>query len=132
MTIKNQFKVLSLPSFLKKPFSQDKTNECFRNEKEIPPVFNRSGYYYDRLKKITWIENNGWAKTYRNGEDFLYELNIGEPQLEDSVFESMRKLIKLGYKNKELFQDYYNERARRQIRKTGRNARKATLVLLRG
>jgi hypothetical protein len=40
-------------------------------------------------------------------------------------------LIKLGYKNKELFQDYYNEKARREIRKTGRNARKATLAFKR-
>jgi hypothetical protein len=132
MTIKNQFKVLSLPFFLKSPFVHDEINECFRNETEIFPVFNRSGYYYDRLKKITWIEHNGWAKTYRNGKDFLYDLNIGEPQLENSVFEAMKRLIKLGYKNKELFQDYYNERARRQIRKTGRNARKVTLALLRG
>lgn len=132
-TFKNQFKVLSLPYWVSNQhlFKHSDIDDVFRNEREIHPIFYRNGYYFDRLNNMTWIEYEGWAKTYKNKESFMYELTLNYeagPQIEDYLFNVMKKLRKTKYFKKTLRDDFHYEKARRKIREAGRSSRKSFLA----
>jgi hypothetical protein len=50
-------------------------DECLSYMQEIPPVFGRPGWYYDRLTKTAWIELRGRAWAERP-EDWLYRFKL--------------------------------------------------------
>lgn len=69
-----QFKVLPTPRWLE--YSDRNTNckETLSYYERIEPVFNRDGWYYDRLSRSAWYEFGGRAYRCPNSDDFLFEL----------------------------------------------------------
>ena len=88
----NKIKVLSLPD-LTNIYSFFYYEDC--GYKEISPVFNRNGRYFDREKKIVWQEYNGRAFLENRIDDFVYELNLLTVKLLDkdelAAFRFLRK-----------------------------------------
>jgi len=50
--------------------------ECLEYKTKIDPVFNRDGWYYDRVKKVSWLEMGGEAWQDERTGDFLYRLEL--------------------------------------------------------
>lgn len=71
---------------------------------KIDPIFNRDGWYYDRYKKISWIEDNGIAYTSSTlGRQFLHELEtLNTKVLSDTEMKAIETLIIYGSSNKEI------------------------------
>ncbi len=81
--MKRRYKVLPL-SF---PFTYGRAfwAECVGDE--IPPRFNRNGYYMDRKKKEVWIEVDGRAWLHKGIETFLHTLaHTGVRRLDDHAY----------------------------------------------
>lgn len=50
--MKNYIKILELPNYITCEFLRKQQSNIYYNiEKEIIPIFNRNGWYYDRNKK---------------------------------------------------------------------------------
>ena len=61
---------------------------------EIPPQFDRDGWYMDRKLKEVWIEVDGRAWRSKGIETFLHELaHTGVRRLEDHVYQALYTLI---------------------------------------
>jgi hypothetical protein len=108
---KSRYKILNpkLGHFWKEPAGL----RCFSKEHvllgtkgKIDPIFNRNGYYYDRIKKFSWFEFAGEAyivedySKLKRGEFnfFLWDLeyNEGENQrLDKDAIVAIKKLIEL-------------------------------------
>jgi hypothetical protein len=65
---------LSFPFNYRKEIWED----CVKEENRITPVFNRNGYYLDRISGKTWLEIDGEAWLYKTREGFEYSLKISE------------------------------------------------------
>lgn len=47
---------------------------------EIPPVFHRDGFYFDRIKSRTWMEIGGRAYAYNDVGGFKYDISNLNPR----------------------------------------------------
>lgn len=92
----SKIKVLPLPSCFN--CSKEWWIDCLEETNKITPIFNRNGYYYDRLKKITWLEINGEAWKYGSVKSFQYDLkiNIGNNRIHNELYQALKTLI--GYR----------------------------------
>jgi hypothetical protein len=113
---KSRYKVLNskLGHFWKEPAGL----RCFSKERallgtkgKIDPIFNRNGYYYDRIKKFSWFEFNGEAyilddySNLKRGEFnfFLWDIEYNEAEnkrLDKDAIAPIKKLIELGLASK--------------------------------
>jgi hypothetical protein len=92
-------KIKVLP--LDHPFKYDFLDEIqwyepdfFKRHKKIAPIFNRNGFYYDRVSKQCWMEIDGIAFEYPAG-DFIYRLKmLNHRKLSDTEFKSLKLLIR--------------------------------------
>ena len=88
--MKRRYKVLPL-SF---PFTHEREfwSDCVGDE--IPPQFDRNGWYMDRKMKEVWIEVDGRAWRSKGIETFLHELaHTGVRRLEDYSYEALRAFL---------------------------------------
>ena len=65
---------------------------------EYIAIFNRDGWYYDRLNNRTWYEFDGWGWEPKEADDgvamFLHELeHLNTRWLEPTVVEAIKVLI---------------------------------------
>lgn len=124
---KNKVKVLSITF----PFNYEKKFwiDCLKETDKIRPVFNRNGYYYDRISKKTWLEINGEAWLYSSKEHFLYDLctNEGNNRISSEAFDAIGLLIEQGLADKKLKKIYYTEKDTRLLLETSRSAKIAGL-----
>lgn len=51
----------------------------------VESVFNRNGWYYDRLLKRSWTEFNGLAWLDKNIDGFLFEFSIANHKALSSI-----------------------------------------------
>lgn len=104
--MKRRYKVLSLPSWAKPrkdPMFERSFLASISRYNPIDPVFNRNGYYYDRMAKRAWIERDGkaWVASASSFEwDLKY--NDGEPRLESRVYDAIKVLMEEGLADKQL------------------------------
>ena len=110
--MKRRYKVLDLP----KPYLHDSNGCCLNSKPETSPVFNRDGWYYDRLKKISWLEID--SKAYIERTDyFVYSLKLtGARRLEDYVYKSIGIVLSNGFGDKGLGEIYLIEQQLRILR----------------
>lgn len=69
-------KVLPLPSWVYNGYYEP---ELFDNYKDGDVIFNRDGWYYDRISKVSWIEFTRNGKIYakvKSPDQFLFTLKI--------------------------------------------------------
>lgn len=122
--MKRRYKVMSLTF----PFSHEKEfwEECVKEQDKIIPVFNRNGYFFDRLTKIAWLEINGEAWKYGNWESFKFDLDInqGNNRIHPTVYVAIKTLMSQGLASKKQREIHYIEWMMRQLRSTYLNARK--------
>ena len=73
-----RYSVLPPPKWLtwSDPLDQKMLKRTLESLKEIPPVFDRPGWYFDRYTKMAWYEAHGRAWQCRRGDDFLYNLAL--------------------------------------------------------
>jgi hypothetical protein len=90
--VKVKVKILSLDNMILY-LGEEYFLDC--SMKEIEPVFNRNGRYYDRLNKKAWYEWNGKAFLENRIDDFIYEFNNLSVRIlskeEFSAFKLLRK-----------------------------------------
>lgn len=101
--MKKRYKILRSASWLRAEFVLSQKNISLFREKlkdmdyiEIPPVFYRDGWYYDRIKRQSWHECHGLAFLCPDNH-FLYCLrvtqHINEFNLTKDVIHAIRTLI---------------------------------------
>lgn len=103
--MKRRYKVLPLDQIYEqeKELFPDEWESCFYRKVEIPPVFRRAGWYYDRLERVSWIELEGRAWRDDRIDDFLYRLSLNDHQPLASVErEAIETLMKRNMCPKEL------------------------------
>jgi hypothetical protein len=59
----SRFKKLSVPSRFKNLENYNRLYGKNHELKDIAPIFNKNGFYFDRLNKSYWVEVNGRAFT---------------------------------------------------------------------
>lgn len=78
MTTKNHISVLPLNYWMR--YYVDTTSGRAENRcKAITPIFNRDGWYYNRLTKLEWYEYKGFAfipENSKSGEMFKYRMKL--------------------------------------------------------
>lgn len=116
--MKNVIKCLPLDFWME--FKVLKNWDNFRTVKgkEITPVFNRNGWYYNRLNKSCWFEVNGYAfKTSIN--DFKFQLDLlNHNYMSDTIYFAYCVLRKENLLSKKQKQELITEEFLRQRRKT--------------
>jgi hypothetical protein len=129
---KNQYKVLQIPNFFKTldlyNYEEKSYRELVQEELpryvEITPVFNRDGWYYDRIAKIAWYEYNGMAWINDRTDDFLYELQcLNARWLNKDEVKAIKTLIVYGSCPKSLYEIMYQHELNTQHRNICRNSR---------
>jgi hypothetical protein len=99
--------------------------------KEIEPVFNRQGWFYDRQTKLAWYESYGRAWLCDRNDDFLYCLKNA---MHRPLLKKERQAIKTLMQNKlcplALKQLYWTDTEVHDLRETYRGARMYTLRAL--
>lgn len=126
----SKLKVLECP--IHQMFRDDPT-DYFGERPEIPAVFNRDGYYYDRTTLQCWIECNGRAWLYDAGS-FLYELKCLtalERPFTAEQNEAMKVLRHRCNRKDKVFQNYLDWSAAEQSRNIYRDSRKYCMISLR-
>jgi len=99
----------------------------FTNRKEISPVFNRDGYYYDRITKTAWVEILGRAFEY-SPVQFMYELSmLSHKPLRDIEFQALKTLVINKKASKEMRDLYFIIREWRHLRAVARDTRRPFL-----
>lgn len=101
-------KVLPLPLWAK--------HINFDDYKQIEPIFNRSGRYYDRDSDKCWFEVDGLAFLEKDSDQFLLDLEGYKSDytpLPDACVTAIQVLFKYGIKNKELEKLLYDDQQRR-------------------
>lgn len=118
--MKRPYKVLSLPSWAKPrkdPMLERSFLVSIRCYNPIDPIFNRNGYYYDRMAKRAWIERNGKAwVTSASGFEWDLKYSDNEPRLEPRVYDAIEVLIEAKLTDSRLWVLYYLERQARNRR----------------
>jgi len=93
---------------------------------QVPPVFNRDGWYYDRHQQISWVEIGGMAFLDRGRDMFLFELEIQSgPFLSDAEYETLKSIWHLLSKQQKRW--LYIHEARQESRDIAQRGRKLRL-----
>jgi hypothetical protein len=96
--MKNRYKVLNLPF----PFSCHESDEEWEMMvedlveiyKKIEPVFNRTGWYFDRQTGKSWIETNKGCWELPSPRDFEYDLErYSHKRIPRAVREAIKVLM---------------------------------------
>ncbi len=121
--MKRQYKVLPCPIrflWLGVFVPEDYFGADYR---EIPCVFGRDGWYYDRASKLAWVEFGGHAYLDKRNDDFLWHLKcLNHKPLSDVERAAIRTLQIYGICPPALHELIYaddNERMLRGIRRDG-------------
>jgi hypothetical protein len=103
--------------------------ECTKGE--VQPIFNRNGLYLDRKSKTAWVEYKGKAYDYTHQYDGeRYSLNLlNHKPLTNKETQYINFLIRSRVATKDLKKLYYTDRDWKEIRETGRSARKVMLEI---
>lgn len=111
------------------PFSCEKGywDNCVEEKNRITPVFNRNGYYLDRMTKKTWLEINGEAWIYSDKEYFDYNLAVSEGNnwMEDRCYNALQIVLENGLGNTKLREIFTTACDRRRLKEIGRTSGKA-------
>ncbi len=132
----NKYKVLQIPNFFKTldlyNYEEKTYRELVQEELryvEVPPVFNRDGWYYDRIAKIAWYEYNGMAWINDNPGQFLYELQcLNSRWLNKDEVKAIKILMIYGSCPKSLIEALVQNEHNFQHRDVYRNARFGTMM----
>lgn len=123
----SRYKVLPVPSFFRTMYYfHDETENIFDVIKYelgnrcqfLVPVFNRDGWYYDRIRNFSWYEYANIACT-KEGEEkqFLYELEqLNTKVLEPAEIKAINTLRVYGSCPKELVELLYKDEQNRHLR----------------
>jgi len=86
---------------------------------QIPPVFHRDGFYFDRHLQRTWIEVGGEAFRYSDPEFFRLELELsdGNNRIHPKLFEAIGTVLAYGHRDPKLQKIWMIEDYHRQLRK---------------
>lgn len=111
---RTRIKKLSLSS----PFCYSKKawKDCVQEENKVIPLFNKNGYYWDRISGTCWLEINGEAYKYSTPELFKYELSLLDKGLEDKTMKAIKILMDEKLASRELRELWQLENQRRLIR----------------
>lgn len=119
----SRLKVLPL-SF---PFTveRDYWEPCLTNKDQIPPVYNRNGYYLDRQTKQVWLEIDGKAWKYGDVTSFEQELELSEGNnwLDPRLLHALGVLVSFRMATPKQAHIYGVEMQRKTLRNIRRSAR---------
>jgi hypothetical protein len=124
--MKRRYKILPL----RFPYTHEREfwADCVGDE--IPPQFDRDGWYMDRKLKEVWIEVDGRAWRHKGIETFLHELaHTGVRRLEDYAYHALETFLfhsgvdLSGRTNSELYYTWAVETHLRAMARTRRDAR---------
>jgi len=134
----SKYKVLSVPCFfgnMEWVYRSEETTDaevfdCVVDQlvedkfERLTPVFNRDGWYYDRLAKRSWYEWKGTAWTNKGCADqFLYELSQHDARmLEPAEVKAIRTLMVYGSANQELLELLWQHEHKVMLRNIYRDA----------
>ena len=104
-------------------FWYDEFKEEFNNsDLKTQPIFNRDGWYYDRMTKLSWIEFNGKAKLDDNPSYFIYTLkHESHKRLSSKERDAIKVLMSYNRCPKELIEADRIEYAHLEITRTRRD-----------
>lgn len=124
----NEIKVLPLDFWMKR--NKKSFLECVKSKNKINPVFNRHGYYYNRITKECWIECEFGCYLY-DEKSFISELKLfnHNPLLQKEV-DALKTLCLNKQLKKQFSEVLFMDNAWKEIRRVGRNSRKLCLSML--
>jgi hypothetical protein len=117
--MKRRYKRLDVPNWATWPKRlKNASNNPINNYEPCEKVFNKNGWYYDRLTKKSWIEWEDICFVYES-DTFLYELLIlNAKRLTDAELEAIAVLNIYGVKNDRLNSMAKQEEIVRMLRRT--------------
>lgn len=96
---------------------------------EIKPLLSRNGRYYDRHKRVGWIEVN--SRAWLTSDTLKYEIEqYGHRPLTNKVAQAVAFVLKSGVKNEKLRKLLYKDDCWKETRAVGRDVQKAVLCPL--
>jgi hypothetical protein len=103
----SDIKVLPAPSWLlwdlNDPDEAEMLNDTLSSLREVKPIFNRTGWYYNRITETAWYEAHGKAWVCDRKDDFLYELALQDHRpLTPKQREAIKTLKYAGLADKKL------------------------------
>lgn len=124
--MRNRYKRLS-PEHWQSFYEEEEYPQCTEYA-EIPPVFGKPGFYFDRKEKKLWFEVNGRAfDCSKNLRDFKWQLKqMNHRPLTEKEFLAIRTLRCYGSCPNELSELYFRDFHWREIRDIRRGASKYT------
>ncbi len=125
-----KIKVLPLPTYFRN-ITVSRIRKEFRLE-EIPPVFKRNGWYYDREKKTAWYEclGRGWTDRMTT-EMFIHVFKtVSARHFEPAEISAIQTLLVYGGCPKELLEELHYFRHRMELRNTRREGKMAVRRIL--
>lgn len=101
-------------------------------KRDIKPIFNKDGMYYNRTKGLCWIECCGFAKEW-NTDDFkrnLQNINFGE-KYNEKLMKNLKEILFIHkLRDKHLLSLYYGMRHWFECRRIFRDTRKFMIRVL--
>lgn len=97
--IMSRYKVLKLPSYLtrsKEQFKTERTLDWLKDLGKAETIFNRDGYYYDRITKKCWVESSVYGSWYHDPGMFLHTLeNLSHKLLTYRELFAIKEMVRL-------------------------------------
>lgn len=114
--MKRRYKVLPLSFPFDRAFGY--WEDCVEDKNLIQPVFNRNGFYCDRVTGRTWLEIDGKAWLYLTREGFQYELDVCEANnwLDSRLYAALGTLVSFGWATKKQRERWFIEEDRYRIK----------------
>lgn len=95
---------------------------------EIPPFFNKDGYYFDSIANKCWFEVGGRAFSVSNPEDFRYLLRLLDHRpMREKVYKALMEVKREGELSKGLLKKLQTEKEWRELRSLRWDAKKSLL-----
>lgn len=121
-----KIKVLPLSAIMSETFQEPEWEEewleCMGHP--IEPIFNRNGYYLDRISGLTWCELNGkaWKYDTRKGFEYLIKASEGNNVLAPDIVKALKLLRLWRQASKKQLEDLYYHECREISRKACRDS----------
>lgn len=96
--MKRRYKVLPLPDALLggSDYLNKIREQCLQGRPDVPAVFHRPGYYFDRMTGKTWVEFGRRAVEYGSLDAFEYDLEQApnEPWMDEHIYQALSVILK--------------------------------------
>lgn len=131
---RRRYKVLPLPGWMRlRPGWEFMREETMARYAEVPPVFRRPGWYFDRQTGEAWLEAYGLAWRDAGGRKwFQYNLdhNPGNNRMHPDVFAAVAVVMRAGLADHRLVALWRVEEQMRMLRAVTVESRKGAYQIL--